>query len=114
MPRAVGSSSARRLVEATVGRFGLLGRFGAIVTGDDVPHPKPAPDIFLEAARRLGVEPGACAVLEDSLAGVRAGRAAGMRVVAVPERPPTEAMSALADVVVRDLREADALLSFPA
>ena len=110
IPRALGSSSARRLVGATVERFGLTGRFDAVVTGDCVVHPKPAPDIFLEAARRIGVAPQDCVVFEDSLAGVRAGRAAGMRVVAVPEHTPTGEMTSLADVVVRDLHEARALL----
>jgi beta-phosphoglucomutase-like phosphatase (HAD superfamily) len=81
------------------------------VTGDCVAHPKPAPDIFLEAARRLGVPPEECVVLEDSLAGVRAARAAGMRVIAVPEGSPSAEMTAQADAVVVDLHAAHALLS---
>jgi HAD superfamily hydrolase (TIGR01509 family) len=109
LPRAVASSSARRLVEATLGRFAMRGRFDAVVTGDCVARPKPAPDIFLEAAARLGVEPAACVVLEDSLAGVQAARAAGMGVIAVPEHAP-ERFSGLADAVVADLHAARALL----
>jgi HAD superfamily hydrolase (TIGR01509 family) len=111
VPRALASSSARRLVEATLGRFGVRERFDAVVTGDCVAHPKPAPDIFLEAARRLGVQPEECVVLEDSLAGVRAARAAGMRVIAVPEGSPSAEMAARADAVVSDLHAARALLS---
>jgi beta-phosphoglucomutase-like phosphatase (HAD superfamily) len=111
VPRALASSSARRLVEATLARFGVRGRFDAVVTGDCVAHPKPAPDIFLEAARRLGVAPEGCVVLEDSLAGVRAARAAGMRVIAVPEGTVSAEMTSLADAVVSDLHAARALLS---
>ena len=84
--------------------------FGAIVSGDCVPQPKPAPDIFVEAARRLGVPASACVVLEDSLAGMRAGRAAGMRVIGVPEAVVPE-MRSLADAIVGDLHEAHALLA---
>lgn len=107
--RAVASSSARRLVLATLGRFGLIERFDALVSGDSVDQPKPAPDIFLLAASRLGVAPSECVVLEDSLAGVEAARAAGMRVVAVPEKNG-ERFAALADAVVTDLHEARTLL----
>jgi len=78
---ALASSSPRRLVEATLARFGFRDRFDAVVTGDCVARPKPAPDIFLEAARRLGLPREGCVVLEDSLAGVRAASAAGMRVI---------------------------------
>ena len=110
VPRALGSSSARRLVEATLGRFGLGESFEAVVTGDCVARPKPAPDIFLEAARRLGVAPAACVVLEDSLSGVEAARAAGMRVIAVPEHGAA-GFESRADAVVADLRAARTLLS---
>ncbi len=112
IPRALASSSARRLVEATLDRFGVRARFDAVVSGDDVVHPKPAPDIFLEAARRLAVAAPGCVVLEDSLSGVRAARAAGIPVIAVPESHP-DAFTALADAVVADLHAARALLEFP-
>jgi beta-phosphoglucomutase-like phosphatase (HAD superfamily) len=111
LPRALASSSPLRLVEATARRFGLLPRFGAVVSGDCVARPKPAPDICVEAARRLGVPASACVVLEDSLAGMRAGRAAGMRVIGVPEAVVPE-MRTLADALVSDLHEAHALLAF--
>ena len=70
--------------------IGLTEVFGVVVSSDEVAHGKPAPDVYLEAARRLGVEPGACLVVEDSRNGVIAGKAAGMTVVLVPNRsvPP--------------------------
>jgi beta-phosphoglucomutase-like phosphatase (HAD superfamily) len=98
-------------VVATLDRFGLRPRFEAVVTGDDVPHPKPAPDIFLEAARRLRAEPGGCVVLEDSPSGARAARAAGMPVIAVPELH-RGVFDAPADAIVTDLYAARTLLSF--
>jgi sugar-phosphatase len=110
---AVASSSARRLVEATLARFALRARFDAVVSGDCVASPKPAPDIFLEAARRLGAAPAACVVLEDSLSGVKGARAAGMRVIAVPEREPGR-FAAIADAVVGDLHEARRVVEFAA
>lgn len=107
--RAVASSSTDRLVRATLERFGLRERFDAIVTGESVARPKPAPDIFLEAAARLGARPSECVVLEDSLAGVRAGRAAGMRVIAVPEGEAA-GFGDWADAVVSDLHAARGVL----
>jgi HAD superfamily hydrolase (TIGR01509 family) len=109
VPLAAASSSARRLVHGVLEGLSLAPYFDAIVTGDDVVHPKPAPDIFLEAARRLGVDPRGCVVLEDSLAGVTAGHAAGMDVIAVPEHE-TPGIDRVATRVVRDLHEARALL----
>jgi HAD superfamily hydrolase (TIGR01509 family) len=82
---AVASNSQREFVERTLGGAGLLdGRFETVVSVEDVAHPKPAPDIYLEACRRLGAEPSACAALEDSPTGVAAASAAGMYVVGVP------------------------------
>lgn len=108
---ALASSSPRRLVGAVVDRFGLRSRLGSIVTGEDVVHPKPAPDIFLRAAEELGVAAARCAVLEDSPAGATAGRAAGMIVVAVPEGPwEGRGFEAVADVCLPDLRRAAAWL----
>lgn len=101
------SSSHRRLVLRTLDRFGLQPAFKALVSGEDVPRPKPAPDIFLRAAELAGVPIGECAVLEDSIAGVTAGRAAGAVVVAVPEGPlEGRPFAGIADVVVPDLFEA--------
>ena len=111
IPCAVASSSKLRLVKATLARFDLGDRFGALATGDCVARPKPAPDVFLEAARRLGVQAAECVVLEDSLAGVMGARAAGMRAIAVPERTP-ERFAPWTDAVARDLYEARAMLAF--
>jgi HAD superfamily hydrolase (TIGR01509 family) len=110
LPRAVASSSTRRLVETALRRFDLLPYFGAVVTGECVTRAKPAPDIFLEAARRLGIPPAGCVVLEDSLAGVRAARAAGMQVIAVPEHTDA-AFEQQATAVVADLHAARELLA---
>src|SRR5262249_49980869 len=87
VPLAVASSSPRPLIHAVLDRFDLGPRFAAVVSGREVPRPKPAPDIFARTAADLGVAATQCAVLEDSLAGATAGRAAGMFVIAVPEGP---------------------------
>ena len=84
MRTAVASSSSAKWVRAWLSQHDLLDRFDAVCTRDDVLRVKPAPDLFLLAAARLGVSPGACLVLEDSPNGIRAAHAAGMRVVAVP------------------------------
>ncbi|HET6952789.1 MAG TPA: HAD-IA family hydrolase [Acidimicrobiales bacterium] len=88
VPTAVASSSSAEWVVGHLERLRLRDRFAAVVTSDDVGRDprrsKPAPDIFLAAAEALGVAPADCVVLEDSLNGVAAGRAAGMAVVAVP------------------------------
>ena len=81
IPCAVGSSALRRNIEECIDTLGFRPFFRAIVTGDEVLHGKPAPDIFLEAARRIGREPAECVVFEDAPAGIAAARAAGMRVI---------------------------------
>lgn len=114
MPLAVASSSPMRLIRAVLERFAITERFAAIVSGELVAHPKPAPDIFLLAAHELGVDPARCAVLEDSLAGATAGHAAGMFVVAVPEGPPEgRGFEAVSSVIVKDLFEAWSVLQGP-
>ncbi len=110
IPCAVASSSTLRLVEATLARIDLRHQFHAVVSGECVTKPKPAPDIFLEAANRLRAPPSDCVVLEDSLAGVRAARAARIRVIAVPEGN-AERFEGLADAVVQDLDAARTLLA---
>ena len=82
--KAIASSGKRRYLEAALQAVGLAGRFSVIVSGDDVARGKPAPDVFLEGARRLGCSPAACLVLEDAPNGLQAAKAAGMRVVAIP------------------------------
>jgi HAD superfamily hydrolase (TIGR01509 family) len=110
IPRAVASSSTRHLVQTVLRHFDLLPYFDAVVTGECVARAKPAPDIFLEAARQLAVQPRGCVVLEDSLAGVHAARAAGMQVIAIPEHP-APAFAENATAVVADLHAARALLA---
>jgi beta-phosphoglucomutase family hydrolase len=78
LPMAVASGGTLQLVSKTLTALSLLDCFQAIVTADDVKHGKPAPDIFLEAARRIGIEPWLCCVLEDGEPGLQAARAAGM------------------------------------
>jgi beta-phosphoglucomutase-like phosphatase (HAD superfamily) len=80
------------------------------VSSEEVARGKPAPDVYLEAARRLEVAPERCAAVEDSASGIRAAHAAGMRVVAYPNRhyPPRDDVLELADVVLASLAELDA------
>lgn len=81
LPMAVATGGTRAIVTRTLAAVNLLEQFQAIVTADDVLHGKPAPDIFIESARRLGVPPALCLVFEDADLGVQAARAAGMRVI---------------------------------
>src|SRR5208282_1685903 len=78
IPMAVASSSTRAMVMATIEALNLRKHFAAVVTFEDVRHPKPAPDTFLEAARRLGVHPSQCLVFEDSEQGLDAAKRAHM------------------------------------
>jgi HAD superfamily hydrolase (TIGR01509 family) len=104
MPRAVATSSAREKARHHLQRAGIAQRFDAIVTRDDVARGKPFPDLFLQAANRLGVLPGRCLALEDSYNGVRAAQAAGMPVVMVLDLlQPTPEMHSLCQAVVSDL-----------
>ena len=106
---AVASSSPRARLDRTLRRAGLAGAFAVSVAGDEIEHGKPAPDMFLAAAERLGVAPAACAVIEDSAPGVAAGLAAGMRTVAIVRDGEDPARLAGAHVVLRALG-ADAVL----
>ena len=85
MPRAIATSNSRQSVDRYLGRFDLVRRFDAVVTNTDVVRHKPHPDPYLEAARRLGIDPGQCVALEDSHPGVRAAHAAGMMTIMVPD-----------------------------
>lgn len=106
LPLAVATSAARATAERNLGRAGLLDRFTAVATRDDVEHVKPAPDIYLEAARRLGVAPAHCVAFEDSSVGIVAAHAAGMRAVMVIDiLPPTEEARAKCFHVAEDLHE---------
>jgi HAD superfamily hydrolase (TIGR01509 family) len=112
IPKAVASSSERATIDRLLGSVDLLWRFAVTVAGDEVAHGKPAPDIFLLAASRLGVEPGRCLVLEDSEPGARAAHAAGMAVIIVPDlKPPSDEVARLAAAVLPDLHAVQAWLA---
>ena len=106
-PLALASSSNRAIFEEALRLAGLTDAFQATVSSEEVAQGKPAPDVYLEAARRLGVAPERCAAVEDSHAGIRSAHAAGMRVIAIPNAsyPPDDEALALADVVLESLDE---------
>lgn len=101
-PLGLASSSNRELIDLVLRVSGLERRFAATVSSEEVPRGKPAPDVYLEAARRLEVAAERCAAVEDSENGIRSAKAAGMRVVAIPnpQYPPAEDALAAADVVL--------------
>jgi HAD superfamily hydrolase (TIGR01509 family) len=104
---AVASSSNRPLIDRVLELSGLGPLFRATVSSEEVSRGKPAPDVYLEAAGRLSVEPARCAAVEDSHSGIRSAKAAGMRVLAVPNPsyPPDAESLAQADVVLGSLDE---------
>jgi HAD superfamily hydrolase (TIGR01509 family) len=106
-PLAIASSSPPALIEFAMSEAGILDRFGEIVSADHVGRGKPAPDVFLVAAERLGIAPNSCAVFEDSSAGILAARAANMFVIAVPNPhyPPHEEALQAADLALGSLLE---------
>jgi HAD superfamily hydrolase (TIGR01509 family) len=109
VPVAVASSSPRERLHRTLARAGLLDAFDVSIAGDEVERGKPAPDMFLAAAARLGVAPHACIAVEDSPPGVEAANAAGMHTLAICRVPGTEGTLAAADRVVHALT-ADVIL----
>jgi HAD superfamily hydrolase (TIGR01509 family) len=106
-PLAIASSSNRELIDLVLELAGWQGFFTASVSSEEVARGKPAPDVYLEAARRLRVEADRCAAIEDSHNGIRSAKAAGMRVVAIPNHhfPPDPEALELADVVLDSLRK---------
>jgi len=104
---AVASSSNRELIDLVLELSGLDRLFSATVSSEEVARGKPAPDVYLEACRRLGVEPAHSAAVEDSHAGIRSAKAAGMRVLAIPNPtyPPDDKALANADVVLSSLSD---------
>jgi HAD superfamily hydrolase (TIGR01509 family) len=106
-PLAVASSSNRPLIDLVLELSGLASLFQATVSSEEVARGKPAPDVYLEAARRLGVKPERAAAIEDSESGIGSAKAAGMRVVAIPNRSfrPSEEALASADVMLDSLAE---------
>lgn len=101
-PLALASSANRPIIELVLDLAELRDSFAATVSSEEVPRGKPAPDVYLEAARRLGAAAADCVAVEDSGSGIRSAAAAGMTVVAIPNRdfpPPEDALALAADVI---------------
>jgi HAD superfamily hydrolase (TIGR01509 family) len=111
-PLAIASSSNPELIAVVLRAAGLEDAFPVTVSSQEVPRGKPAPDVYLEAALRLGVEAPRCAAVEDSHNGIRSAKAAGMRVLAVPNPhfPPDAEAMRQADVVLGTVSELTAEL----
>jgi HAD superfamily hydrolase (TIGR01509 family) len=105
LPIGLASSSNREVIDLVLERMGVADRFAATVSSEEVARGKPAPDVYLEAARRLGVDPARAVAIEDSENGIRSAHAAGLRVLAIPNEhfPPGPDALALADEVLPDL-----------
>jgi HAD superfamily hydrolase (TIGR01509 family) len=105
-PLGLASSSNRELIDAVLSAGGIADLFAATVSSEEVARGKPSPDVYLETARRLGVDPPECAAIEDSHNGILSAKAAGMRCLAIPnEHYPPGAVEDAADVVVASLDE---------
>lgn len=104
---AVASSSIRNDIEKVLRLIDLTGVFDAVVSGAEVARSKPAPDVFLKAAAELGVPTSTCTVLEDAESGIKAGKAAGMTVIAIPSQFTVDNDFSLADYVFKSLAELD-------
>jgi HAD superfamily hydrolase (TIGR01509 family) len=106
-PLAMASSSNRPVIDLALSLAGLEPFFQATVSSEEVARGKPAPDVYLEAARRLGIDPSSCAAIEDSRSGILSASAAGMRVIAVPNQafPPGDEALEAADKIVGSLAE---------
>ena len=106
-PLGLASSANRPVIEVVLELSGLGSFFETTVSSEEVARGKPAPDVYLEAARRLRVDPVLCAAVEDSSSGILSAHAAGMRVVAIPNRtfPPSEEALEAADAAIPSLQE---------
>jgi HAD superfamily hydrolase (TIGR01509 family) len=106
-PLGLATSSNRNVIDLVLEKAGLADAFAATVSSEEVERGKPAPDVYLEAARRLGVEPAECVAVEDSTNGIRSAHVAEMAVIAVPNRdfPPEPEALALAALVLDSLEE---------
>lgn len=110
VPLAVATSTRGERARIKLARSGIDHFFRHVVTSSDVTHAKPAPDLYLLAAQRLGIPPGECIALEDSEFGVRAAAAAGLRVIQVPDLVPDSELSRSLATVVSDLEAARPLI----
>jgi HAD superfamily hydrolase (TIGR01509 family) len=108
-PLGLASSSNREIIDMVLRRTGWSELFSAAVSSEEVERGKPAPDVYLEAARRLRERPERCCAVEDSSVGMRAAQAAGMLVIAIPNRayPPEPGALATANVVLDSLQDLD-------
>jgi HAD superfamily hydrolase (TIGR01509 family) len=106
-PLGLASSSNRPIIELVLERAGVRACFAAVVSSEEVPNGKPAPDVYLAAARELDVDPAECVAVEDSTNGIKSAIAAGMRTIAVPNRQfrPDDDVLATAAVVVPSLAD---------
>jgi HAD superfamily hydrolase (TIGR01509 family) len=106
-PLALASSAGRPVIDTVLAVAGLQHEFQATVASEEVPRGKPAPDVYLEAARRLGQPPPSCAAVEDSANGIRSALAARLRVVAIPNQdyPPPASVLAEAQLVIGSLAD---------
>ena len=106
-PLGIASSSNRPLIDLFLGLTGTREDFRATVSSEEVERGKPEPDVYLEAARRLGVDPARCAAIEDSENGIRSASSADMRVVTIPNHvfPPSGEAQSLAEAVLGSLDE---------
>ena len=106
-PLGLASSSNREIIDLVLELSGLNQFFEATVSSEEVRRGKPSPDVYLEAARRLGADPAGSAAVEDSRSGILSASAAGMRVVAIPNKrfPPDEEALAAADVIIPSINE---------
>jgi beta-phosphoglucomutase-like phosphatase (HAD superfamily) len=112
LPLAVATSSVSASARPFLDRTGIRSLFSVVVTGDEVQQGKPHPDIYLRTAKKLGIAPEACLVIEDALAGIAAAKAANMRVAAIPDKrfvDPREYENE-ADYVLGSLSEIPALI----
>ncbi|MEM7128409.1 MAG: HAD family phosphatase [Chloroflexota bacterium] len=106
-PTGLASGSPRQLIDIVTGYSGFDGCFQVILSADEIGKGKPAPDVYLATAERMGIDPKKCACLEDSGFGILSGKAAGMMVIAVPDErfPPADELVAQADIVLGSLAE---------
>jgi HAD superfamily hydrolase (TIGR01509 family) len=109
-PLGLASSSNREIIDTVLGRTGWSDLFAVTVSSEEVERGKPAPDVYLEAARKLGAAPDRCVAVEDSSAGIRSALSAGMGVVAIPNRayPPEPEVVGSANLVLDSLQDLDA------
>jgi HAD superfamily hydrolase (TIGR01509 family) len=112
-PLGLASSSNRPLIDLVLELTGLTSCFRVTVSSEEVGRGKPAPDVYLEAARRLDADPSTCAAVEDATNGIRSAKAAGMRVMVVPHRdfPPAPDALDMADIVVDSLADVPSALA---